>query len=143
MKTFALKTALGVLARALVLAPFAGVLYYTGEYANYVQNTATFVLVVLGIATVLYLVVMGLIPPEYAIKTELTVLEFNMWLPQIIAVYVMGCVSLVMCILVASQAMYVTAVVLFLYGISNFLWPRYVKRIDNASKEHMVTTLSS
>lgn len=143
MKIFALRTAVGVMARALVLVPFVGLLFYTGEYANYVENTATFMTVILSIASVLYLVVMGLIPPEYAIKTELTVLEFNMWLPQVIAVYVMGLAALVLSIMLASQAMYVTAAVLFLYGISNFLWPRYVKRIDNASKEHMVTQLSS
>jgi hypothetical protein len=83
------------------------------------------------------------VPPEYAIKTDISVLEFNMWLPQIIAVHTMGVVALVLCIALASQAMYVSAPILFLYSLSNFLWPRYAKRIDLASKEHMVSKLTA
>jgi hypothetical protein len=140
---FALKTTAGALVRAIVLAPFVGVLLYTGEYATFVDNIATFMLVVLALGSALYLIIMTLVPPEYAIKTDISVLEFNMWLPQIIAVHTMGVVALVLCIALASQAMYVSAAILFLYSLSNFLWPRYAKRIDLESKEHMVSKLTA
>ena len=143
LQNFGFKVSLGVLARLMVLSPFVVGLFYTGKYANYVDNLNTFMLVVLGVASVLYLVVMMLIPPEYAIKTEISVLEFNMWRPQVVAVNVMGVVTLGVCIALASAAMYVSATIIFLYGISMLLWPRYARRIDAASKDHMMQQLAN
>ena len=143
LENFAFKTTVGLLVRALVLSPFIIGFFYTGEYANIVENISTFMLVILAVASVLYLVVMMLIPPEYAIKTEISVLEFNMWLPQIIAVTVAGIATLGVCIAFASSASYLSATILFLYGISMLLWPRYAKRIDAASKQHMMTQLQN
>lgn len=141
--SFALKTTMGVLIRALLLSPFVLGFFYTGEHANSIDNVATFILVLLGLASVLYLVVMTLIPPEYAIKTDIKVLEFNMWMPQIVAVTAMGVVALGLCIALASSAMYISAVVLFFYALSHFLWPKYTKRIDLASKDHMIQSLKN
>ena len=140
---FALKTTIGFLVRAILLAPFVIGLFYAGEYTSYVNNVSTFLLVILGLASLLYLVVSTIIPAEYAIKTDIKVLEYNMWLPQVIMVNVMGVVALVLCMAMASQAMYVSAVILFFYALAHFLWPRYIKRIDAASKNHMMETLKT
>jgi hypothetical protein len=140
---FALRTILGVLIRLLLLSPFIAGFFYVGEYSNAIDNVATFVLVILGLASVLYLVVMTIIPPEYAIKTDIKVLEFNMWVPQIVAVITMGVVTLGLAVALASQSFYISAVVLFFYALSHFLWPKYAKKIDDASKMHMIEALKS
>ena len=74
MNNFALKTALGLLVRLLLISPLAIALVYTGQHLEMVENVGIFVLVLLSAFSLLYLAVMTLIPAEYAIKTDISVL---------------------------------------------------------------------
>ena len=132
---------MGFLIRLLLILPLLAVLVYSGEHYNTVDNVAIFMLILLSAFSTLYLVVMTLIPAEYAIKTDIKIIEFNMWMPQIVAVYITATAALALCFASASYAFYPTAVILFLYATSTYMWPRYITRIDIASKDHMIKKL--
>jgi hypothetical protein len=141
MKNFALKTTLGLLVRLLLISPLAIALVYTGQHLDMVDNVGVFVLVLLTAFSLLYLIVMTIIPAEYAIKTDIKVLEFNLWMPQIVSVYVTATAALALSITLAAFAFYISAVILFLYSLSSYMWPKYIKKIDMASKDHMIAQL--
>lgn len=143
MKNFTVKTIIGFIARLILVSPFALLMVNLGEYATINNNISIFVLIILGAATVLYLGIMTFVPAEYAIKTSIHIIEFHMWTPQIVAVFVSATVTLALALVTAAFAFYTTAVILFLYSLSLYMWPKYIKRIDFASKEHMLATLKS
>ena len=141
MKNFPLRAAIGFIVRLLIVAPFALLLIDIGDYATINQNISIFLAVILGAATLLYLGIMTFVPAEYAIKTGVSVIEFHMWKPQMVMVIMTAIVVMAATLVLAAFAFYWAAFVLFLYSISMFLWPKYIARIDVASKEHMLTTL--
>lgn len=143
MKNFTLKTIIGFIARLIIVLPFALLLVNLGEYSSINNNISVFVLIILGAATVLYLGIMTFVPAEYAIKTSIHIIEFHMWKPQIVSVFVSATVTLGLALVTAAFAFYTTAVILFLYALSLYMWPKYIKKIDGASKEHMLATLKS
>jgi len=143
MNKFTIKAVIGFIARLILVSPFALLMVNMGEYAAINNNISVFVLIILGAATVLYLGIMTFVPAEYAIKTSINIIEFHMWTPQIVAVIVSATVTMGLALVTAAFAFYTTAIVLFLYAVSLYMWPRYIKRIDAASKDHMLETLKS
>ena len=143
MKNFALKTALGFLVRLLLIVPFALLLINMGEYSTINNNISVFVAIVVGIASVLYLGIMIFVPAEYAIKTNIDVIEFQMYTPQIVTIFASATITLALAIAMAVFAFYYTAIVLLVYSLSLYLWPQYIKKIDVASKDHMIESLKS
>jgi len=143
MNNFALKTAIGFTVRLLLIVPFALLLINMGEYSTINNNLSVFVAIVVGIASVLYLGIMIFVPAEYAIKTNIDVIEFQMYKPQIVAVFLSAAAALTLAITMAGVAFYYSAIVLLLYALSLYMWPKYIKKIDAASKDHMISTLKS
>lgn len=143
MTKFIIRAALGFICRILIVAPFALLLFNMGEYAEVNDNLSIFIAIVLGAATILYLAIMTFVPAEYAIKTSINIIEFHMWTPQIVAVILSATIILGLSIAVATSAMYYSAIVLLLYAISLYMWPKYIKRIDIASKDHMLKSLQT
>lgn len=143
MKNFALKTALGFLVRLLLIVPFALLLINMGEYSTINNNISVFVAIVVGIASVLYLGIMIFVPAEYAIKTNIEVIEFQMYKPQIVTIFASATIALALAIAMAVFAFYYTAIVLLVYSMSLYIWPKYIKKIDIASKDHMIESLKS
>jgi len=141
MTKFALLTTLGFSVRLLLIAPIVALLVYTGEHLGMIDNISTFILILLAAFSVVYLAVMTLIPAEYAIRTDIKIIEYNMWLPQIISVYATATIALGLAVVTAAFGLYPTAMILFLYAASTYMWPRYIKRIDIASKDHMIKKL--
>ena len=140
---FTLRATLGFIVRLLLITPFALLLVDMGEYANINSNISVFIAVVLGIATVLYLAIMTFVPAEYAVRTNINILEFHMWKPQALAVIISAVVVAVLSITLAASAMYYSGFVMLLYAVSLGVWPKYIKRIDVASKEHMIANLQN
>lgn len=143
MKKFTIMTILGFIGRLILVSPFALLMVNLGEYASINNNISVFVLIILGAATVLYLGIMTFVPAEYAIKTSINIIEFHMWKPQIVAVLLSATVTLGLALVTAAFGFYTTSVILFLYSLSLYMWPKYIKRIDTASKDHMLETLKS
>jgi len=143
MNKFTIKAVIGFIARLLLVSPFALLLVDIGEYATINSNISVFVLIILGAASVLYLGIMTFVPAEYAIKTSINIIEFHMWTPQIVAVIASATVIMGLAFVTAALAFYPSATVLFLYSLSLYMWPRYIKKIDVASKEHMIASLKS
>jgi hypothetical protein len=84
---------------------------------------------------------MAVVPAQYAFKTDIKVIEFNLWKPQIVLVYVSATLTFALAIAYAGSTFYVSAIVLLLYSTATYAWPHYVRRIDAASKEHMMNQL--
>ncbi len=143
MNKFTIKAVIGFITRLILISPFALLMVNMGEYATINNNISVFVLIILGAATVLYLGIMTFVPAEYAIKTSIDIIEFHMWTPQIVAVIASATVTIGLALTMAAFAFYTTAVILFLYSLSLYMWPKYIKRIDIASKDHMLATLKS
>lgn len=132
----------GIMFRVTLAVPAVlMVLYSSSEYHSLITNVAIFSTIVMSMHGIFLLVVSTLIPPVYAIKTDVSVLEFNMWLPQKLAIYFSAGLVFAGAFLVASQALYWYASVMFLYGIAYLVWPNYVKRIDLASKDDLINKL--
>lgn len=143
MKTFTFKTICGFIARILPIVPFALLLVNLGEFTTINDNITLFAMIILGAATLLYLVIMIFVPAEYAIKTDIDVIEFHMWTPQIVSVLLSATIILGLSITMATIHFYPSAIVLFFYSASLCMWPKYIKRIDIASKDHMIAALKS
>lgn len=142
MKNFTFRALLGFVARALLVTPFALLMVNMGEYAEINSNLSVFIAIVLTIATLLYMAVMIFVPAEYAIKTNVTVIEFHMtalqtWAVLGSAVLILG-LSVGLAVVTAS---YFFATVLLLYAVSLYMWPKYIKKVDDASKEFMMQSL--
>lgn len=143
MKKFIFRTVLGFFARLIIAVPFALLLVNTGTYAEMNDFITLFVIFILGAATLLYLSIMTFVPAEYAIKTDIEVIEFHMWTPQIIAIITTATIIMGLSMAMVGIHFYPSAIVLFLYSVSLYMWPKYIKRIDIASKDHMLETLKS
>lgn len=143
MKNFTLKTIFSFIVRLIFVAPFALLLVNMGSYTEINDNITLFIMIILGAATILYLTIMTFVPAEYAIKTDIKVIEFHLWTPQIIAIILSATLVMGLSITMAAIHLYPSAVILFLYSVALYMWPKYVKKIDNASKDHMITTLKS
>jgi hypothetical protein len=141
MKNFPLRAAIGFVVRLLIVTPFVLLLANMGEYSTINNNISVFLAVILGACTLLYLGIMTFVPAEYAIKTGVSIIEFHMWKPQIVMVLLSAVIVMAATVAMASFAFYWTAGVLFLYSLSMFMWPKYITRIDAASKDHMLSTL--
>lgn len=138
-----LRTLVGLCGRVLIIAPILAILWYDGVHLNTIDNIANFAIFIVGGHAIMLLICTTLIPAEYAIKTELTVLEFNMWRPQVVALYGFSLLCFAGTFLLAGQEMYWFAGVIFTYGIAHLTWPRYVEKIDNASKLDMIEKLKT
>ena len=150
---YALKTIMGLTARCLFVAPmlFAGDLIFNGsELITSVFGTepaitsgavVSFAIWAIAVHAAMLLICTTLIPAEYAIKTNLDVLEFNKSSFQVTAIYgfAIGCV--VLAYIMAGGGFYWSAGILVAYGIANITWPRYVHKIDDASKADMIDKL--
>lgn len=135
--TFTGKSILGFALRMALVAPIIWMLLGFDD-----KGASAFVIVVIVAHSVMLLLCTTLIPAEYAIKTDLKVLEFNRWKPQMIAIYAFGAICFAMTYFLAIEAMYWYAGILFAYGLANTTWPRYVEKIDHASKMSMIEKLS-
>jgi len=143
MKNFTLRAALGFIVRLLIVVPFALLMVNMGDYTTINNNISVFILIILGAATLLYLGIMVCVPAEYAIKTSIGIIEFHMFLPQVIGILLSATIILGLAFIMASVAFYWSAGILLLYAFSLYMWPKYIKRIDSASKDHMLDSLRS
>ena len=143
MKNFTFRALLGFFARALLVTPFALLMINMGGYTEINSNISVFVAIVLAIATLLYLAVMVFVPAEYAIKTNVTVIEFHMCRLQTWCVIGSGVLITLLSISVATAGSYYFATVLLLYAVSLYMWPKYIKKVDDASKDFMMQSLRS
>jgi len=134
---FTAKTALGFALRMAIIGP---ILYMLAGYDD--KGVSAFVIILIVAHTVMLLLCTTLIPAEYAIKTDIAVLEFNMWKPQAIAIYAFGLICCGTSYFLVAADMYWYAGILFTYGLGNVAWPRYVSKIDMASKLSMIDKLS-
>jgi len=143
MKNFTFRALLGFFARAILVTPFALLVVNMGKYSEWNDNIAIFVAIVLGIATLLYLAVMVFVPAEYAIKTNVDVIAFHMSPIQKACCLGSSIIMLCLSVWMATMAFYWSAIVLLLYAISLFMWPKYIKKVDNASKDFMMQQLQA
>jgi len=141
MMNFTFRALLGFFARALLVTPFVLLMVNIGEHAQINDNISVFVAIVLLIATVLYLAVMIFVPAEYAIKTNVSVIEFHMCKLQTWCVIGSAVLISALSVWLATAALYYSAVILLLYAISLYMWPKYIKKVDNASKDFMMQSL--
>jgi uncharacterized membrane protein YidH (DUF202 family) len=141
---YPLRTALGFIVRLLVIAPFALLLApLSTEAAALNNNIGVFMLIVMATATIIYLCVMIFVPAEYCIRTAIDIIEFHSYKPQAIMVHISATIALLLTFAMAAFALYWTGIVLLLYAGSLYTWPRYILRIDAASKDAMMTQLGA
>lgn len=143
MRNFTFRALLGFFARAVLVTPFALLMVDMGKYAEINDNIAIFIAIVLGIATLLYLAVMIFVPAEYAIKTNVDVIEFHMCPIQKACVIGSSVVMVALSICMATAAFYWSGLVLLTYAVSLYMWPMYIKKVDGASKDFMMQQLQA
>ena len=141
---YPLRTALGFVIRLLFVAPFA-LLYapLSTEAALINNNIGVFLLIVMAISTVVYLAMMTFVPSEYAIRTAIDIIEFHSYFPQVVMCHISATIVLLLTLAMAASGFYWTGIVLLLYTVSLYTWPRYIKRIDAASKTAMMVQLGA
>ena len=141
MKNFTLRSILGTIARMILLVPFVLLMFDIGEYNTINDNISVFLLIILGTGTVLFMGIMAFIPAEYAIRTNIDIIEFHMWTPQVVLLYISGVITIGVAMALAGFAFYTSAAFLTLYAVALYMWPKYMQKVDEASKAHMLSTL--
>ena len=140
---FTVKATLGLFIRALILLPIFLSASYTGPFHYEISNISFLSLIILSVLSVLYILVITLVPAEYAIKTDIKVIEYNMSDIQVYGIKFTSFLAAILTVYLYSQAMYWQGVIVFLYAISLYMWPSYIKRIDIASKNHIFESLKN
>jgi len=97
----------------------------------------------LSVLSVLYILVITLVPAEYAIKTDIKVIEYNMSNIQVYGIKFTSFLASILTVYLYSQAMYWQGAIVLLYSVALYLWPSYIERIDLASKNHIFESLKS
>ena len=139
-----LKAILGFVLRLLLAVPIILLLTKSSLFdPTTITNMVFFSVILMGIHSVLLLSISTLVPATYAIKTDISVLEFNLWWAQRSLTYISAGVLFVLSFLLSGLAMYWFAGILFVYALSYTVWPYYIKRIDLASKQDLIDKLAS
>ena len=120
------------------MLPFVLLIHFDN---NIIDNLAIFSAIMIGSWTLLIIGVSTMVPPEHAIKTEDSVVEYFKWRVNAIMANLTSLCHVFLAILLAANAEILYAVIVFFSGIASFLWLDYVDRIHMAQKDATLSAL--
>jgi hypothetical protein len=128
-----------LISRLIVFSPFAVLIYYTNDWAT---NIAVFFAILLTAITAVYLTIELFIPAEYAIKTEISVIEHTQSAPYTVCLWVTVVIAGILSLAMIGQGMFWYGSLFALFALSQAMWPNYITKIDHVSKAAMMDQLT-
>ena len=131
-----------LISRALVLGVIAISMFKFDVGVNEMLNNVSIgAICLLGFVTVVFFLITQFVGVVHAVQTPPKEIEYFMSREFRITTWILIALGIIVTILTAAFASYVTSLVVLLYTLSMSRWNSYVDKVDVASKEEMMKSL--